>query len=78
MSTVAMTVDYFCDKFDIEGLQEVIRHIDRDAVSHDIHWYTISERATMMREMRSNAVEALVIKKETSIMAAKAEKAGQQ
>ena len=72
-----MTVDYFCDKFDIPQLQEVVRHIDEDAVKHDIHWYTISERADLMRQMRNSAVEALTIKKMADIAASKAEKAGQ-
>jgi hypothetical protein len=77
METV-MTVDFLCDHFDIEGLQEATRAIDRDAVAHDIHWYTISERATTMRTIRNNLIEALTIKKMTNITAAKAEKAGQQ
>ena len=74
---IAMTVDYFCDQFTLEQLQRAVIDIDKDADAHDLKWYTISDRATKMREIRSNMIEALVIKKMTNITAEKAEKAGQ-
>lgn len=74
---IAMTTDYFLEKFTIEQLQRAIIDIGKDAVAHDIMWYTISERATKMREIRANMVEALTIMKMADIAAEKAEQAGQ-
>jgi hypothetical protein len=76
MSTI-MTVDYLCDRYEIPQLQEMMRRLEDDAVRHDIKWHTLSERATLMRELRNNVVEALTIKKVAEITASQAEKAGQ-
>jgi len=68
---IVLTTEYLLDHFTLQQLQEAIKDIDKDANNHDLTWYTVSDRATKMREIRANLVQALHVKKDVNIAADK-------